>query len=133
VFSGATPLFNFGAGARLRARSVTPVRKEHDKEFFSPLEKDERRAGLGRLDDLLAALEQSNLREAGEIPISLKERLLREGVPIHGSNINELIVLVLGSQQEFMLQERRTGKRRRLTYIPTEDDLISVISGRYER
>jgi hypothetical protein len=110
------------------------LRTEHDKEFFSPLEKDERRAGLRRLDDLLLALEELNMREAGEIPMSLKEKLLREGVPVHGSSINELIDLVLGSQQEFMLQERRTGKRRRrLTYVPTEDDLISVISRRYKR
>lgn len=110
------------------------MRTEHDKEFFSPLEKDERRAGLRRLDDLLAALEELNVREAGEIPISLQEKLVREGVPVHGSSVNELIDLVLGSQQEFMLQERRSGKRRRrLTYVPTEDDLISVISGRYER
>jgi hypothetical protein len=109
-------------------------RKEHDKEFFSPLEKDERRAGLRRLDDLLLALEELNMREAGEIPTSLKEKLLREGVPIHGDSINELIDVVLRSQQQFMLQERRTGRRRRrLTYVPTEDDLISVISGRYER
>ena len=74
------------------------------------------------------------MREAGEIPTGLKEKLLREAVPIHGNSINELIDVVLRSQQQFMLQERRTGRRRRrLTYVPTEDDLISIISGRYER
>ena len=73
------------------------------------------------------------MREAGEISTSLKQKLLREGVPAHGSSISELIDVVLGSQQQFMLQERRTGRRRRrLTYVPTEDDLISVISARYQ-
>ena len=110
------------------------MRDAQDKEFFSPLSEGERRAGLRRLDDLLLALEELNMREAGEIPTSLKEKLLREGVPVHGSSISELIDVVLGSQQQFMLQERRTGRRRRrLTYVPTEDDLISVISGRYQR
>jgi hypothetical protein len=65
------------------------------------------------------------VREAGETPISLQERLLHEGVPVHGSSLNELIDVVLGSQQEFMLQERPSGgRRRRLTYVPIEDDLV---------
>jgi hypothetical protein len=118
----------------MRTRSVTPVRNGHEKEFFSPLEEGERRAGLRRLDDLLLALEELNMRDAGEIPNSLKEKLLREGVPVHGSSINELIDVVLGSQEQFMLQERRTGRRRRrLTYVPTDEDLIYVVSRRYRR
>ena len=91
---------------------MTPVRKEHDKEFFSPLEEGERRAGLRRLDDLLRALEELNMREAGELPTSLKDRLLGEGIPVHGNSISELIDVVLGSQGQFMLKERRTGRRR---------------------
>ena len=74
------------------------------------------------------------MREAGEIPTSLKEKLLSEGVPVHGSTINELIDVVLGSQEKFMLQERRTGRRRRrLSYVPSDEELSSVISRRYQR
>jgi hypothetical protein len=110
------------------------VRNEHDKEFFSPLEEGERRAGLRRLDDLLRALEELNMREAGELPTSLKEKLLREGIPVHGNTITELIDVVLGSQDQFMLKERRTGRRRRrLTFVPTDEELVSVISRRYQR
>ena len=74
------------------------MRKEHEKEFFSPVEKGERRAGLRRLDDLLLALEELNMREAGEFPTSLGEKLLREDRPVHSSTINELIDVVLGNQ-----------------------------------
>ena len=74
------------------------------------------------------------MREAGEIPTSLKEKLRRGGVPVHGTSINELIDVVLASQQQFMLQERRNVRRRRLlTYVPTNEDLISVISRHYQR
>jgi len=110
------------------------VQKPHDKEFFSPLSEGERRAGLRRLDDILLALEELNMREAGEIPPTLKEKLLHEGIPVHGNTITEIIDVVLGSQEQFMLKERRTGRRRRrLTFIPTDDELVSVISRRYKR
>jgi hypothetical protein len=118
----------------MQERGVTPVRNGHDKEFFSPLEEGERRAGLRRLDDLLRALEELNMREAGELPTGLKEKLLREGIPVHGNSITELIDVVLGSQDQFMLKERRTGRRRRrLTFVPTDEELVSVISRRYQR
>jgi hypothetical protein len=110
------------------------VRSPHDKEFFSPLSEGERRAGLRRLDDILLALEELNMREAGEIPTTLKEKLLREGIPVHGTTITEIIDVVLGSQEQFMLKERRTGRRRRrLTFVPTDDELVSVISRRFQR
>jgi hypothetical protein len=110
-----------------------PVREAQDKEFFSPLDEGERRAGLRRLDDILLALEELNMREAGEIPIALKERLLREGIPVSGNTITELIDVVLGSQDQFMLKERRTGRRRRrLSFVPTDEELVSVISRRYQ-
>ena len=74
------------------------------------------------------------MREAGELPSSLKEKLLREGIPVHGNSITELIDVVLGSQDQFMLKERRTGRRRRrLTFVPTDEELVSVISRRYQR
>jgi hypothetical protein len=110
-----------------------PVREAQDKEFFSPLDEGERRAGLRRLDDILLALEELNMREAGEIPTALKERLLREGIPVSGNTITELIDVVLGSQDQFMLKERRTGRRRRrLSFVPTDEELVSVISRRYQ-
>ena len=110
------------------------MRNGHDKEFFSPLEEGERRAGLRRLDDLLRALEELNMREAGELPTSLREKLLREGIPVHGNTITELIDVVLGSQELFLLKERRTGsRRRRHQFLPSDEELVSVISGRYQR
>ena len=111
-----------------------PVRDAQDKEFFSPLDEGDRRAGLRRLDDLLLALEELNMREAGEIPTTLKDRLLREGIPVSGNTITELIDVVLGTQDQFMLKERRTGRRRRrLTFVPTDEELVSVISRRYQQ
>ncbi len=110
-----------------------PVRDAQDKEFFSPLDEGERRAGLRRLDDLLLALEELNMREAGEIPTTLKDKLLREGIPVSGNTITELIDVVLGTQDQFMLKERRTGRRRRrLSFVPTDEELVSVISRRYQ-
>ncbi|MDQ6746657.1 MAG: hypothetical protein M3010_00920 [Candidatus Dormibacteraeota bacterium] len=102
-------------------------------EFFSPLDEDDRRAGLRRLDDLLLALENLNLREAGGMPEALRQKLQREGIPVNDSTtVTELIDIVLGSQEQYMLRERRTGRRRRrLTFIPTDEDLVSVISRRY--
>ncbi len=102
-------------------------------EFFSPLDEDDRRAGLRRLDDLLLALENLNLREAGGMPEALRQKLQREGIPVTDSTtVTELIDIVLGSQEQYMLRERRTGRRRRrLTFIPTDEDLVSVISRRY--
>jgi len=109
------------------------VRDAQDKEFFSPLDEGERRAGLRRLDDLLLALEELNMREAGEIPTTLKDKLLREGIPVSGNTITELIDVVLGTQDQFMLKERRTGRRRRrLSFVPTDEELVSVISRRYQ-
>jgi len=109
------------------------LRDAQDKEFFSPLSEGERRAGLRRLDDILVALEELNMREAGEIPPTLKDRLSREGIPVTGNTITELIDVVLGSQDQFMLKERRTGRRRRrLTFVPTDEELVSVISRRYQ-
>jgi hypothetical protein len=109
------------------------MRNHDNKEFFSPLEEGERRAGLRRLDDFLQALEELNMREAGEIPTSLKTKLAGAGIAIHGSSITELIDVILGSQEKFLLQERRTGRRRRLTVVPSDEELVSVIFRRYQR
>ncbi len=51
-----------------------------------------------------------------------------------GGTITELIDVVLGTQDQFMLKERRTGRRRRrLTFVPTDEELVSVISRRYQQ
>ena len=102
-------------------------------EFYSPLDESERRAGLRRLDDLLLALEELNMREAGQMPLTLREKLMAEGIPVRDSTtVTELIDIVLSSQEQFMLKERRTGRRRRrLSFIPTDEELVSVISRRY--
>ena len=104
-----------------------------DQEFYSPLDENDRRAGLRRLDDLLLALEELNMREAGSMPQVLREKLVQEGIPVRdNTTITDLIDIVLSSQEQFMLKERRTGRRRRrLTFIPTDEELVSVISRRY--
>jgi hypothetical protein len=113
-------------------REATLVRDTQDQEFFSPLQEGERRAGLRRLDDLLSALEELNMREAGELPQALREKLLVEGIPVHtGSTATDLLDMVLSSQEQYMLKERRTGRRRRrLSYIPTDAELVSAVSRR---
>ena len=104
-----------------------------DQEFYSPLDENNRRAGLRRLDDLLLALEELNMREAGSMPPMLREKLVKEGIPVRdNTTITDLIDIVLNSQEQFMLKERRTGRRRRrMTFIPTDEELVSVISRRY--
>jgi hypothetical protein len=109
------------------------VKQVTDQEFYSPLDETNRRAGLRRLDDLLLALEELNMREAGSMPAVLREKLVSEGIPVRDeTTITDLIDIVLSSQEQFMLKERRTGRRRRrLTFIPTDEELVSVISRRY--
>jgi hypothetical protein len=111
------------------------MRGPNDGEFFSPLEEGERRAGLRRLDDLLLALEELNLRESGGIPQQLREKLLVEGIPVRSdSTVTDLIDIVLSSQEQYMLKERRTGRRRRrMAFVPSDEELVSVISRRYQR
>ena len=113
-------------------------RDRGDREFlsayFSTLEGTERRVGLRRLDDAVEALEDINLREAGKIPTSLKEKLVNKGIPIHSNRISELIDMVVGSQELFLLKERRIGlRRRRRRFLPSDAELVSVISRRYQR
>lgn len=109
------------------------MKRKPDREFYSPLDENDRRAGLRRLDDLLLALETLNMRATGGMPPALREKLQAEGIPVRDdSTITDLIDIVLSSQEQFMLKERRTGRRRRrLTFIPSDEELVSVISRRY--
>ena len=106
-----------------------------DTEFFSTLDESDRRNRLRRLDDLLAVLEELNLREQGALPKGLRERLLVEGIAVRTeSNVSDLIEMVLSSQEQYMLHERRAGRRRRrISYIPTDDELVYVLSTRFSR
>lgn len=102
--------------------------------YFWTLDDSERRVGLRRLDDAVEALQELNLREAGKIPTSLNEKLVNKGIPIHSNRIAELIEMVLGSREPFLLKERRTGlRRRRRRFLPPDDELVSVISRRCQR
>ena len=111
------------------------MRNTTDREYWSPLDEGERRVRLRRLDDLLDALEDLNLREQGELPQRLRDMLLVEGIPLATAiSVTDLIDLVLSNQEQFMLRERRTGpRRRRLSYIPTDDELVSVLAHRFRR
>lgn len=111
------------------------MRDTRDPDFFSPLEEGERRNRLRRLDDLLAALEDLNLREDGVLSQGLRDRLLVEGIPVKPTTtVTDLIEMVLSSQEQFMLRERRTGRRRRrLSFVPDDQELVSVISHRMIR
>jgi hypothetical protein len=66
-------------------------------------EEIERRAGLQRLDDILGALEELNVREAGEIPTGPRK------------------------------ERRIGPRRRRRRYVPADEELASVILRRYQR
>ncbi|HEV3232682.1 MAG TPA: hypothetical protein VG245_10565 [Candidatus Dormibacteraeota bacterium] len=109
------------------------LRDVRSPDFFSPLDESERRQRLRRLDDLLTALEDLNLREQGDLPQRLKDRMIAEGIPVrNAATVTDLIDVVLASQEQYMLKERRTGRRRRrLSFIPTDDDLVAVISSRF--
>jgi hypothetical protein len=111
------------------------VRNGQDREYYSPLEEGERRIRLRRLDDLLGALEDLNLREQGQLPPGLRDRLLIEGIPVQSSStVTDLLDMVLSSQEQYMLKERRTGpRRRRLSFIPTDDELVQVLASRFRR
>jgi len=108
------------------------VRDLQDREYYSPLDESDRRSRLRRLDDLLDALEDMNMREQGELPPRLRDRLLIEGIAVNQTaSVTDLIDMVLSSQEQYMLKERRTGpRRRRLTFVPTDDDLVSVLTHR---
>jgi hypothetical protein len=123
-----------GMDAETYPEGEEAMRDYDDNEFFATLEESERRVGLRRLDDVVRALEELNLRQAGKIPTSLKERLVDEGIPIHSNSVRELIDVVLGSQELYLLKERRNGpRRRRARFLPSDEELVSVISHRYQR
>jgi hypothetical protein len=80
---------------------------------------EDRRRNLRRLDDILEALEQLNLRDETQLPPHLHNRLLELGVenPDRHS-ISELIERVWALQQPFLIQvtiDRRRRRRRQST------------------
>lgn len=77
---------------------------------------DDRRNRLRRLDDILEALEQMNLRDVGELPDFLAERLVEIGIEQpHRYTAPALIEKVWSLQQPFLIAipaERRRRRRR---------------------
>lgn len=77
---------------------------------------DDRRNRLRRLDDILEALEQMNLRDVAELPDILAERLVEIGIDApHQYSAPVLIEKVWGLQQPFLIAipaERRRRRRR---------------------
>lgn len=73
------------------------------------------------------------MRESGEVPQRLADKLLLEGIPVRpGATVTDIIDMVLSSQEQYMLKERRNGpRRRRLTFIPSDEELVQVISHRF--
>jgi hypothetical protein len=93
------------------------------------IENEDRRRNLRRLDDILEALEQLNLRDETELPSYLAERL--EELEIddpHALSISELIERVWARQQPFLIEVKidRRRRRRRQTNLdltaPVEKD-----------
>ncbi|HLQ60817.1 MAG TPA: hypothetical protein VK131_03045 [Candidatus Acidoferrales bacterium] len=77
---------------------------------------DDRRLTLRRLDDILEALEQMNLREEKTLDEPLLRRLLELGLEDPGRfTVPQLIEKVWGMQQPFLITvsvERRRRRRR---------------------
>jgi hypothetical protein len=121
-----------GTHAEITHGGEDATRVNDSNEFFPTLEERERRVGLRRRDDVLLALNDLNLRHAGVIPTRLREKLADEGMQIHGHSITELIAVVLGSEERFPLKERRTSPRRRRRFLPSDEELVSAISRRYQ-
>ena len=79
-------------------------------------DRDERKRHLRRLDAILTALEELNLRGATVVPPKLRALLEEAGVPNAGTaTLPELIDRVLSMQQPFLVKvqiERRRRRRR---------------------
>lgn len=77
---------------------------------------DERRNRLRRLDDVLEALEQMNLRDERTLIPALEERLIQLGVPAPQQlTPTQLIERVWAIQQPYLVKivvERRRRRRR---------------------
>jgi hypothetical protein len=83
---------------------------------------DERRRGLRRLDDLLDALEELNLKEDPALPAPLRDRLKLAGIDDPDSHpIPALVERVLDAQEQFMIKlepDRRVAERRSRPPLP---------------
>ncbi|MGH7611212.1 MAG: hypothetical protein ACREN4_04255 [Candidatus Dormibacteria bacterium] len=92
----------------------------------------ERRSMLRRLDDLLEALEQLNLRESTELTERVRNSLVAHGIPFEeGTEIRVLIERVWRKQEGHMLsprQDRRKQRNRRGGgHRPSGHDVIESI------
>jgi hypothetical protein len=84
-----------------------------------PIANEDRRRNLRRLDDILEALEQMNLRDETELSEPLERRLVELGIEQpRALSISELIERVWALQQPFLIQvtiDRRRRRRRQST------------------
>ncbi len=92
----------------------------------------ERRMLLRRLDDLLEALEQLNLREASQLSDKVRRSLASHGIPFEdGPEIRVLIERVWRKQEMHMLSSRqdrrRAPTRRTAGRRPPGHDVIESI------
>ena len=83
-----------------------------------PVEDQERRSTLRRLDDILETLEQMNLHDRTELNDQLAERLVMLGIERpHAIPVPQLIERVWAMQQPYLITivvERRRRRRRRV-------------------
>ncbi|MGH7610263.1 MAG: hypothetical protein ACREOD_10105 [Candidatus Dormibacteria bacterium] len=92
----------------------------------------ERRSTLRRLDDLLEALEQLNLRETSQLTERIRSSLAAHGIPFEdGAEIRVIIERVWRKQESHMVsprQERRKSPARRTGgHRPPGHDVIESI------
>jgi hypothetical protein len=92
----------------------------------------ERRSTLRRLDDLLEALEQLNLRESAELTARIQQSLASHGIPFEdGAEIRVIIERVWRKQEAHMVgprqDRRKTPSRRNSVHRPPGHDVIESI------
>jgi predicted DNA binding CopG/RHH family protein len=95
-------------------------------------ETTERRSVLRRLDDILEALEQLNLRESSHLTERIRQSLSSHGIPFEdGAEIRVIIERVWRKQEDHMTavrqDRRKTPSRRSSAHRPPGHDVIESI------
>jgi len=92
----------------------------------------ERRSVLRRLDDILEALEQLNLRESNQLTDQIRRSLEAQGIPFEdGAEIRVIIERVWHKQESHMANprqdQRKLTSRRTSARRPPGQDVIESI------